>query len=123
MSTETRLKSLIERLIVVTRDGRLEWKPTSDEDSFRVTFHAGNISIKKTEGFDPEDMESYLNRSLSVFNEKGRLIEEYIPSFDGMTINEIKEFDELFTLARRSAFNTDDVLDALMGEIDSKVPA
>jgi hypothetical protein len=120
MSTEERLKSLFAKLIEATRDGHLQWSPTADEAAFRVTFQSGNISIKKDEGYDPEEMQSYLNRSLSVFNEKGRLIEEYVPSYVEATI---EEFDELFTLARRSAFNTDDVLAQLMGEIASKVHA
>ena len=117
MSTEERLKSLFSKLIEATRDGYLQWSPTADEASFRVTFQSGNISIKKDEGYDPEIMESYQIRQLRVHNEKGRLIEEYLPNFSSETI---KNFDELFTLARRSAYDTNNVLAALIGEIGKK---
>ncbi|MEK6262642.1 MAG: hypothetical protein AABP62_28940 [Planctomycetota bacterium] len=119
MSTEERLEGLIHKMLANTREGRLEWKPAADEDTFRATFQAGNISVKKSEGFDQEEMQSYELRSLCVFNEKGRLIEEYAPTYQRRPV--LEAFDELFTLARRSAFKTDGVLDALISEIDGEV--
>ena len=121
MSTEERLESLISKLIYATREGYLQWSPTADDTSFRVSFQSGNISLKKDNGYDPEMMEPYETRQLSVYNDKGRLIEEYHPSFS--PTDTTKDFDELFTLARRSAYDTNNVLDALIGEIGKKAHA
>jgi hypothetical protein len=117
MSTAQRIKDLIQLLMRGTRAGSLKWQPTADEDSLRLSFPAGNIRLTRSLAYCAEEPEPYVSRSLLILNDKVRVIEEYSPS--GSRDNE--EFDELFTLARRSAYDTDEVLERLMGEIESQV--
>jgi hypothetical protein len=115
MSVEQRIRDLIELLIRGTRKSSLEWQSTADENSFRLSAPAGNIRLTRSE-------ESYedgvlLSRILSILNDKGRVIEQYSPS----GASEEGVFDELFTLARRSAYKSNEVLERLMGEIQRQV--
>jgi hypothetical protein len=115
MSTEQRIKDLIDLLVRGTRSSSLEWQTTADENSFRLTSPAGNIRLTRSE--EVYEGEPFTSHVLSILNDKGRVIEEYSPS--GAT--EIQVFDELFMSARRSAYKTDEVLAKLMGEIRSQV--
>ncbi len=111
--TEQRIKQLIEMLVRGTKRNLLKWQVTADEDAFRLTSTAANVRIWRTEGYDGEAQQSYVSRRVSVLNDKGRVIEEWDPEMQG----EQQEFDELFTSARRSAYQTDDVLDKLMNDL------
>jgi hypothetical protein len=111
--TEQRIKQLIEMLVRGTKRNLLKWQVTADEDAFRLTSAAANVRIWRSEGYDGEAQESYISRRVSVLNDKGRVIEEWDPAMQG----EQQEFDELFTSARRSAYQTDDVLDKLMNDL------
>jgi hypothetical protein len=115
MSTAQRIKDLIELLIRGTHARSLEWQSTADENSFRLTSPAANIRLTRSQEF--YEGEPYMSLILSIYNDKGRVIEQYSPS--GASEDEI--FDELFMLARRSAYKTDEVLEKLMYEIQSQV--
>jgi hypothetical protein len=101
-------------LIHGTETGALEWQSTADEDSFRLSYPAANIRL--TRSVERDEAEHEMVRSLSILNDKGRVIEEYSPR--GATEDE--EFDRVFDHARRSAYKTDQVLDHLMDEIRSQ---
>jgi hypothetical protein len=111
--TQQRIKLLIEMLVRGTNRNLLKWQVTADEDAFRLTSSAANVRISRSEGFDAEAQESYVSRRISVLNDKGRVIEEWQPTMQV----ELQEFDELFTSARRSAYQTDAVLDKLMNDL------
>src|SRR4051794_39942884 len=98
MSTPERIEELVELLLRGTRNGSLQWQATADEETFRLTSAAANIRLTRSVGFDQDVGESIVSRSLSVLNEKGRVVEEYAPS--GAT--ECEKLDDLFTMARRS---------------------
>jgi hypothetical protein len=116
MSMEQRIKELIKLLVRATCDKSLYWHTTADENTFRLVSPTGNIRLTRSEGFDQE-MQPYVSRSLSILNDKGRVIEEYFPSGAA----DCGDFDELFKLARRSAYRTDEVLERIMDEIQSQV--
>jgi hypothetical protein len=115
MSMEQRIKDLINLLILGTRNNSLEWEPTADEDSIRLICPTGNIRLTRSEEFSEEGPS--WSRVLSILNDKGRVIEQYAPS--GAADQGV--FDELFFLARRSAYNADEILERLMGEIQKQV--
>ncbi len=113
-----KMQRLIALMISRTEDQSAQWSDTADENTFRLASPSANIRITKDEGFDHENECEYVNRSLEILNERGRLIEEYVPQ--GKT--EEGDFDKLFVLARRSAYKTDKVLDALIDEFAEDIP-
>lgn len=138
MSTTQRIDDLIALLIKGTGDGSLRWQVTADEDTFRLASPSANLRITRSEQFDPESEESYVTRRLSVLNDKGMVIEEYSPeavaaerqaALDAKGAfqmgspgrEETGKFDSLYANARRSAYNTDEVLDKLMKELRQSV--
>ena len=116
MSSEASSRK-IERLIQVIADNTanksLQWATTPDEDAFRLASDTANVQIQKFEVNDDEMEQSLTRRVLEIFNRQGRLVEEYKPRDE----IQVKAFDELFDLARRSAYDTDDLLDKLLEEI------
>jgi hypothetical protein len=140
MPTEERIVQLIELLRQGTSDGSLKWHVTADEDTFRLTSTTANIRITRREEFDRETEQTYVVRRLSVINDKGRVIEEYSPDalarerqaiLDAQNVTtqilpideERAKFDALYESARRSAYNTDEVLGKLMKELRQSVSA
>jgi hypothetical protein len=117
MSTAERIEALMQLLLRGTRDNALQWQPTADENAFRLSSPTANIRLNRSEAFDELEHESYFHRTLSVLNDQARLIEEYSPT----TAAAKQAFDELYALARRSAYNTDAVLEKLMTELQSQV--
>ncbi len=107
----------IERLINVlynkTANHSVQWAVTSEEDAFRLPSDAANVRIERKEIFNQDHGEMYTKRVLEIFNKQGRLVDDYSPQ----SALEEKYFDDLFSLARRSAHNTDDLLDQLLDEI------
>ena len=96
----------------------LSWEATADDNTFRLSTPTANIRITQQDGFDQEVMEPYVSRSLQILNSKGRVIEEhYYPTSSSSG----PSFDNLFVLARRSAYDTDKVLDQLLADIAVKI--
>ena len=116
-STDHLRDELIRLLIRATEEQSVSWQPTADEDAFRLNSKLGNIRISKPERFDQEMMDSYTVRNLSILNDRGRVVEEFAPEQGDET-----DFDKLFTLARRSAHNTDAILEGMINEFKTKVP-
>lgn len=117
MSIPDQIKDLLHLLSRGTQDKSLQWQATADEDAFRLVSQSANIRLIRSETYDQELMQVYLARKLQILNDKGRLIEEYSPS----TAQDMADFDELFTQARRSACKTDDVLRKLKSELEAQV--
>lgn len=118
MATSQRVKDLVGLLLKRTRDGALKWQTTADENTFRLASRTANVRATKSEVVDPAALTPVELRRLSVTNEFGRVIEEYFPE----SPLEIDQFDQLFSVARRSASNTDDVLEELMKELEESAP-
>ena len=119
MSTDERIKELIELLMLGTSNRKLRWETTVDEDAFRLSSPIANIRLARSEGFDQEANEPFISRSLTVFNDKSRVVEAYSPGWPA----EQSRFDELFQLARRSACKTDEILDGLIDQMRNLVKA
>ena len=118
MSVERQVEELVELLIQGTENRSLQWQATADENAFRLTSATGNVRISRSEVFDQEQMDYFTARSLCILNDKGRVVEERSPQLGA----ESQRFDDLFVLARRSAHQTQDVLEKIMRELRSKVP-
>ncbi len=113
MPATRRLDGLVHILTIRTEDGTLKWHPTADENTFRLSAPSANVRVTRSEEFDREAETPYTVRRLAVLNDKARVIEEYHPE----TIDQLAGFDSLFAEARRSAYDTDDILDKLMKDL------
>ncbi|MCI0462618.1 MAG: hypothetical protein L0Z62_37180 [Gemmataceae bacterium] len=113
MSRKEQIEQLLQVLKEGTAERTLQWQTTADETAFRLASKTANVRLVKAERFDQEEQEAYWDRALSVLNDKGRVIEVYSPT----SIVECQEFDELFDMARRSAYKTEEVLDKLLDEL------
>jgi hypothetical protein len=115
-TTSERMDELIDMLTRATNNKRLQWHATADECSFRLTSSVGDIKLTKSEEFN-EGRNPIEFRKLTIFNDKGNVIEEYQPRDD-----KVQAFDELFSVARRSAYKASDVLDNWINNIKSMLP-
>jgi len=107
----------IDQLIKVLSDGTenhtIQWATTADEDAFRFASTTANVLIERYVHRNQVAESTTTRRTLRVLNRQGRLVEEYCPE-DSL---QVRQFDTLYGLARRSAYKTDDLLDALLMEI------
>lgn len=121
MSIETEMNELIRVLIDGTQSEQFNWQATADENTFRLASAIANIRLTRSEGFLPEIGEPYVSREMSILNDRGRVIEEYILDPETESESEIRAFDELYRLARRSAYKTSEVLGALLIELRNQL--
>lgn len=126
MPTDAKLEKIIELLKNLTEAGRLGWTDTPDEATFRASLESGSVRITKgrtnlfpTSGTafitTVSPVDSYL---LTILDGNGVPIEEFRPKEQ----KEVDALDNLYTLARRSALNTDNILDNIIQELDARKP-
>ena len=110
-----KIEQLVQIIFDKTADKSIQWMTTPDEDAFRLSSETANVRIVNGSEVDWRG-EDCAKRVLEIFNEKGRIVAAYRPRND----SQMRHFEELFDLARRSAYNTDDILDKLLKEISGK---
>lgn len=116
MTATDQISELLQLLKSGTDSGALQWDITVPDKAFRLSSKTANVRLTKTEGFDDDEV-FQTSRLLLVFNDRGSVIEEFLPETD----EEAKQFDELFNSARRSACNTEGVLSKFMEELRTRL--
>lgn len=107
--------SLLQQTIV----GKAAWTPTDDEEKYLFAGTRASVTI---ESFIDRDGDR--QSTLSLMNSQGVIIDslkcEWIDhgggSFEGEYWNAV--LDELFTAARRTAYNVDDAIASLLVDIE-----
>jgi hypothetical protein len=112
---------LIERLIDLSEEGKIDWKETASEDDFQATVAQYVVTISRTRNKDDWDAWDY---QIRVADRKGTLIDEATDTdFDReLRIGPhppYKAFMLLYDSARRSARNVDQALTELLETLDS----
>ena len=106
-SIDEKLNRLIDTLNSKTESGKLSWEETAADSEFLANFSAYGVSIaKKSYPTNPPDY------TLTLLNSEGEDMEtsrEADPSR-----SKYRELQRLFTLARRSARNVNEGLDAIL---------
>jgi len=117
VSVKTSLMTLISSLSNATGEGRIRWEETADEQSFRANFHRGSVKIGYIPEFDDGEgiRAAYL---VTVHNQGGKVVE----SFEPMGPGQFSECRSLFELARRSAFDTESVIEGITAELNQSRP-
>lgn len=116
MSNESDLEKKMERLISQltqgTESGTVKWSETPDPDTFRAKLHSGMVRVQRSTSLD-ESGEECASFYLTLLDSKGRELEDFFPR---RGIVSERMLIELWTLARRQARDTINVLDSLLGE-------
>src|ERR1017187_5371170 len=115
------LATLIERLLLLTTEGRIEWQETADENSFQANVPQYVVTISRTAGEFAVPNWVY---EIRVADREGTLVDAASDSdFDGGTkigsYPPDRALNHLFEGARRKALNVDRALSELISSLDS----
>ena len=102
------LEQILDGLILRTTDGKLKWHRSIHDDQFVAS--AGAISVVVRE-LIPRAIDADPHYRFEILDENGQTVE--VLHYDSSTTRQDKRLEQLFTLARRSALNTDSVLQRL----------
>lgn len=101
--------ALLKVLNNATKEGKVNWQETADEDAFRVLLGSGMVRIES--GFGEDTGHQY---RAFLLNQKGRTIDEL---WVGEGRDEYGLLDGLYSLARASALNIDMVVDSMLANL------
>lgn len=108
-------QSLVTKIKEKTESGALIWEEGVLRDSFQVSFRKYTVRLQKIPGIN---FSSYY---LSIIDSNGRTIDTFgAEDNDGQTRSESERLDELaelFTLARRSAFQPEKAIDDILAAL------
>ena len=113
---DNKLSHLITTLINKTKEGKVSWSPTINDDEFLAGFSRYVVSIKV--GYDNEFRQERPFRTLILSNQDGRTIDAKV-EYDTDS-SDYEELGELFMVARRSAYNAEESLNSLLQELESR---
>ena len=113
---ENKLSYLVSTLIQKTREGKVSWNPTINDDEFLAGFSRYVVSIKL--GFADEFRQERPYRTLGLLNKDGKTIDAKI-EYDTDSLD-YQELGELFVVARRSAHDAEESLNSLLQELESR---
>lgn len=117
MALEKQLK-MVQLLLLHSKGGDLDWKPTANKDTMSVTFEKASVLLKQTPSREVPDEYDYMIR---VVNDDGVVIE----SFSDVDLGEGEAYrwmNEMFNLARRKALGVDSALDSIISELEDIIP-
>ena len=113
---DNKLSHLITTLINKTKEGKVSWSPTINDDEFLAGFSRYVVSIKV--GYDNEFRQERPFRTLILSNQDGRTIDAKVEY--ATDSSDYEELGELFMVARRSAYNAEESLNSLLQELESR---
>ncbi len=113
MSSE-KFKSLLVRLSVATKTGKVRWEETAREGVFRIALGEGLIRLERGDGDDPF-LVAYL------LDSRGQVIDEVMArEVTGGTM--FKVLADLYQCARQSVYkDVDDVVDTMHADLNAKI--
>lgn len=102
---------LIRLLVKLTKEGKLAWESSYNDNAFRVNFANTTVVIS-------EEKDSYF---ISLLNNVGAVVDTFsaprLMDADPLGENWYSILRELFTDARRKALGADQVLDRILQEL------
>lgn len=109
---DDKLRKLIDRLLVKTRAGELQWSETPTQDAFQASFPSYSLELER------EDTTIYIR----VLNAEGNVLEwtsdqKMRTEGNWKNADDIRKLDELYALARRQALRVEKALDELLNVI------
>lgn len=109
MKLDAKLNRVTTLLLQKTREGKVQWKPSATDDVFVSSFGEYGVSIRKGH---------YSSFELSLMDKTGAVFESIFEAASEKS--EYLRLEELFILARRSAYNIEESIDTLLQELESR---
>jgi hypothetical protein len=111
---------LIERLIGLTGEGKIDWKETASEDDFQAIVGQYVVTISRSRNSENWDAWDF---QIRVADRKGTLIDEATDGDFDRTLkigehSPHKAFMHLYDAARRGAKKVDQALNDLLASLD-----
>lgn len=111
---------MIQLLLQHTRAGGIDWKATGDGESISVSFDKASLLLTRLPSRESHDAYDYRVR---VVGSDGEVVEEFKDlDFEDRTREAYLSMGELFELGRRKALGADDAIDAILEELEHKIP-
>lgn len=107
------LDQILDGLIQRTTDGKLNWRSSIHDDQFVASVDAISVVVRESPG---RGIDADPNYRFEILDENGRTVEVLYSST--VTAQQDRQLEQLFTLARRSALNTDAVLQKLAAALE-----
>lgn len=124
MAIDPKLSKLIAALAEATRDGRLRWTDTADEDAFRLTLPNSMVRIRRFRRAVVADLKPLIE--VTLMDAKGKIVEEWRVQSQNSFPNDPEHarqdddfsvVDDLLRIARSSARKSDDLIDQIVREV------
>ena len=119
-----KMTQILEKLIDRTQEGKIIWHTTADPDGFLATLDTLGVVVSY---LGKQSFASNERYKVQILNSEGRTAEvietkdEYGPIEPERiaTLGQDQAMSRLFTLARRSALDTDSTLEELAKQLDA----
>jgi len=108
---EQKIKTIIDRLIELSKKGELNWKTTGDTDTYLLGLKDSSISISRL--FSADLGNAF---ELQFRNEKGEIAEKALISGNN---SYAEKAALLFELARSKALNANGLIDRILEQLSS----
>jgi hypothetical protein len=119
---DPKLSILLKRLSKRTREGKIAWAKTIEDDKFQTAFPEGiAIQLSKRPSRDPDSPADAIDYVLTILNEEGDIVEELSDlDFDHSDLGENPYvlMREMHNTARRIAMGAEKAIDALLSTLE-----
>ena len=117
MTPGPQIDILVEKLLALTQEGKVDWRDTADEDTFLAAFPKYVVTVRKSEdSFDSYGSKSEDSFDIRVADESGRTLEE---ATGGLNPRLRQNLRLLHEMARRRALHVDEALSDLLSSLSS----
>lgn len=115
MSANSKFEAFLGGLLDATRIHKVEWRDTADEDTFMADLTHGFVHVERRRDVDEDNRPLTYYRAY-LYDRKGRLADEIgSGQMKGGGV-----LPELYDLARRSARETDSLLDLVSADLQTR---
>jgi|tagenome__1003787_1003787.scaffolds.fasta_scaffold17605291_2 hypothetical protein len=113
---QRKFEAFLGQLLHSTENGKVDWEDTADEGAFMASLRHGVVHVERRFIFDQDEERSFPVYKAYLYDLKGRLAEE-------LTASEMSDdslLQRLFAEARRSARETDNLLDQVSADLQTR---
>jgi hypothetical protein len=117
MSLRSRFEALLRQLLIATREKKLSWEETADENTFRLIFDGGMVNVTQRSAVVGVPLRTKYIATL--LNEHNNLVEEFDPE------NEVEGalLSDVFHAARKSSVHPEEVFSSIERELQHRLQA
>lgn len=117
---QERLEQLVRQLMKQTSAGRISWSSTDSENIFMFSGEKSSVLIEQHLDRDGDPW-----TTLKILNERGTQVEELLSEYESdpgsggyRLTSPSQNLRDLYSLARSSALEIDEVLDSLFSDLE-----